>query len=225
MAAPALIIPARPLTWLITGTSSGFGLTLARYAQAGGHKVIASSRNPSKSPELVSEIESKGGKWITLDVTDPNSTKVINDLEASGTHVDILVNNAGFSIFCPVETTTEKEVRDQMEAMYFGPLRLIKALTPYWRQRKFGTIANISSGASLEGAPTMGPYSGAKAGLDGWFFPVLLPSFDLANYDVSLHPCHCQRVGTLQHSRFDGHPWHFQYLYGCERRVRREAPP
>ncbi|KAJ5749142.1 Short-chain oxidoreductase [Penicillium nucicola] len=138
------------LTWLITGCSSGFGLSLTRAAQAGGHKVIATSRNPSRTPDLVTEIESKGGKW----------------LEANGHHIDVLVNNAGYCTFAPVETFEEDEVRSQMETMYFGPLRLIRAVLPHMRQRKSGIIVNMSSGASLDGMPTMGVYAGAKAGMD-----------------------------------------------------------
>lgn len=159
----------KKLTWLITGCSSGFGLSLTRLAQAGGHTVIATSRNPSKTPELVSEIESKGGKWLSLDVTDPNSEKVISDLEYWGTKIDVLVNNAGFSIFAAVETSSEEELRAQMESMYFGPLRLIRAVLPGMRKRRVGVVVNMSSGASLEGAPSMGGYAGAKAGLDSGF--------------------------------------------------------
>jgi hypothetical protein len=40
-----LTIPKKKLTWLMTGCSSGFGLSLTRFAQAGGHTVIATSRN------------------------------------------------------------------------------------------------------------------------------------------------------------------------------------
>jgi len=83
----------------------------------------------------------------------------------------VLVNNAGFSVFSPLETTTEDEIRAQMETMYFGPLRLIQAVLPFMRKRRFGVIVNISSGAALQGAPTMGPYAGAKAGLDGKLAP------------------------------------------------------
>ncbi|KAL2841008.1 putative short-chain oxidoreductase [Aspergillus pseudoustus] len=154
------------LTWLITGCSSGFGLSLTRAAQAGGHKVIATSRNPSRNPELVAEIESKGGKWIQLDLDSPHSGDVITELERDGHNIDVLVNNAGYSIYAPVETFTEAEVRAQMETMYFGPLRLIRAVLPHMRQRKSGVIVNMSSGASLDGTPTMGVYAGAKAGLD-----------------------------------------------------------
>ncbi|KAJ5953076.1 Short-chain oxidoreductase [Penicillium vulpinum] len=154
------------LTWLITGCSSGFGLSLTRAAQAGGHKVIATSRNPSRTPDLVAEIESKGGKWVQLDVDSRDSGNIITNLESCGDHIDVLVNNAGYSIHAPVETFDEDEVRSQMETMYFGPLRLIRAVLPYMRQRKSGMIVNMSSGASFDGIPTMGVYAGAKAGLD-----------------------------------------------------------
>ncbi|KAI1110150.1 NAD(P)-binding protein [Nemania sp. NC0429] len=156
----------KSLTWLITGCSSGFGLSLARIAQAGGHKVIATSRNPSKTPDLVKEVESKGGKWIQLDVNDRSSGTIIDNLEKAGEHIDVLINNAGFCIYAPIETITEDEIRDQMETMYFGPLRLIRAVLPYQRKRKSGVIANFSSGAALEGQGSMGAYAGAKGGLD-----------------------------------------------------------
>lgn len=89
-------MPKKQLTWLITGSSSGFGLSLTRIAQAGGHKVIATSRNPSRTPELVAEVEGNGGKWLQLDVDSPNSTEIIKDLEQSGLEIDVMVNNAGF---------------------------------------------------------------------------------------------------------------------------------
>ena len=160
-------MPKKQLTWLITGCSSGFGLSLTRIVQSGGHKVIATSRNPNRTPELVAEIESKGGKWVQLDVDNPTSAQTIEDLEKSGQQIDVLVNNAGFSIFTPVELATEDEIRAQMETMYFGPLRLIRAVLPHMRERRFGVIANFSSGAALDGNDTMGTYAGAKAGLDG----------------------------------------------------------
>ncbi|KAJ3579269.1 hypothetical protein NPX13_g1297 [Xylaria arbuscula] len=156
----------KKLTWLITGCSSGFGLSLVRIAQAGGQKVIATSRNPSRTPDLVREVESKGGRWLQLDVDDLSSGSFIDKLEKAGEQIDVLINNAGFSIFAPIETVTEHELRAQMETIYFGPLRLIRAVLPYQRQRKFGIIANFSSGAALEAQGSMGAYAGAKGGLD-----------------------------------------------------------
>lgn len=162
----AFTTPKRQLTWLITGCSSGFGLSLTRIAQAAGHKVIASSRKPARTPELVAEVECRGGKWIQLDVDDPNSGQMIEEIEKSGQEIDVLVNNAGYSIYAPVETATEDETRALMESIYFGPLRLIRTVLPHMRKRRFGVIVNMSSGAALEGRDSMGPYAGAKAGLD-----------------------------------------------------------
>lgn len=163
--------PKKKLTWLITGCSSGFGLSLARIAQAAGHTVIATSRNPSRTPELVSEIESAvtGSRWLSLDVDSPESAQTIEDLEATGQQIDVLVNNAGFSLLAPAETFAEDELRAHMETMYFGPLRLIRGVLPHMRARRFGVIVNISTGAALEGRESMGAYAGAKAALDGWF--------------------------------------------------------
>lgn len=165
---------SKRLTWLITGCSSGFGLSLTRAAQAGGHRVIATSRNPSRTPDLVAEIEGKGGKWVQLDVDSPQSGDVVTELEKGGDHIDVLVNNAGYSIYAPIETFTEEEIRTQMETMYFSPLRLIRAVLPHMRQRRSGMVINMSSGASLDGIPTMGVYAGAKAGLDGILYLVSL---------------------------------------------------
>ncbi|OBT64783.1 hypothetical protein VE03_06478 [Pseudogymnoascus sp. 23342-1-I1] len=159
-------MPNRQLTWLITGCSSGFGLALTNMVQSHGHKVIATSRNPSRTPELVAEVERKGGKWLKLDAEDPNCADVIKDLESSGQQIDVLVNNAGSSIHACVEQFTEEEVRRQMESMYFGPARLIREAVAHMRIRRFGIVVNMSSGAGLEGRETMGAYAPAKAALD-----------------------------------------------------------
>jgi NADP-dependent 3-hydroxy acid dehydrogenase YdfG len=88
-----------PLTFLITGCSSGLGLTLSRTALANGHNLIATSRNPSRTPNIVTKIEGAGGRWLELDVDDRvASTSFVDKLEKQGTQIDILVNNAGSSI-------------------------------------------------------------------------------------------------------------------------------
>ena len=129
--------------------------------------MIATSRNLSHTPELVVEVKGKGGKWLQLDVDNPNSAQVIEDLEKSGQEIDVPVNNTGFFIHAPIETFAEDEIRAQIESMYLGPLRLIQAVLPHMRKRRFGIIVNMSSGAALEARDSMGAYAGAKAGLDG----------------------------------------------------------
>ncbi|KAK4160471.1 hypothetical protein QBC43DRAFT_325320 [Cladorrhinum sp. PSN259] len=166
------------LTFLVTGCSSGLGLLLSRRILSQGHNLVATSRNPSKTPALVSEIESfQGGgrgRWFPLDVTDPTAgPDLISTLEkeegggTTATQIDVLINNAGFSIHAPVETFTDEELREMMDTHYFGPARLIRAVLPHMRRRRKGVIVNISSGAGLQGRPSMGGYAPAKAALDG----------------------------------------------------------
>ncbi|KAK4243381.1 hypothetical protein C7999DRAFT_18257 [Corynascus novoguineensis] len=156
------ITPQRPLTWLITGFSSSFGLSLARLVQANGHNLIATSRNPARTLDLVAEVERAGGKWLALNVDDKKIGELISNLENSGQEVDVLVNNAGYSIYAPVESFTEEEIQAQTETVYFGPFRLIRSVLPYMRKRRFGIIVNMSSGADLEGRDSMGAYAAAK---------------------------------------------------------------
>ena len=166
-------MPKKKLTWLITGCSSGLGLSLTRVVQAAGHRVIATSRDPSRTPDLVAEVEGQGGRWLQLDVDDADSGRLVDDLErGGGEQIDVLVNNAGYVLHAPVETTTEDEARAVMETLYFGPLRLIRAAVPHMRRRRFGVVANFSSGAALDARESMGVYAGAKAALDGeWVLP------------------------------------------------------
>lgn len=117
-------------------------------------------------PHLVSEIESKGGKWIQLDVNAFDCDKAIEELEQHGQPVDVLINNAGYCIYNPVECFTDSEVRALMETLYFGPSRLIRTAVKNMRQRRFGIIVNMSSGAALESNPSMGAYAAGKGALD-----------------------------------------------------------
>ncbi|KAI1359058.1 hypothetical protein F5Y08DRAFT_320456 [Xylaria arbuscula] len=158
--------PKKPLTWLITGSSSGFGLALTRLTQSKGHNIIATSRNPSRTPELVNEVVSKGGRWLQLELEDLDSGAIIDALEAEGTHIDVLINTAAMGMTGPLESFTEAEARKQMDTNFFGPYRLVRAVVPYMRQRRSGMIVNFSSGAGLEAMNSLGVYGASKAALD-----------------------------------------------------------
>jgi NAD(P)-dependent dehydrogenase (short-subunit alcohol dehydrogenase family) len=96
---------SKPLVWLITGCSSGFGLSLSLIALKAGHSVIATSRNPSKNPDLVKQVESLGGIWLPLDVT--GSPAELQKAVDAGRHrfgeIDVLDNNAAIGVLGPLE--------------------------------------------------------------------------------------------------------------------------
>ena len=64
--------------WFISRCSSGFGAGLAYLALNAGHKVITTLRNPSKTSDLVQEVESKGGNWLQLDVCGPELPQALD---------------------------------------------------------------------------------------------------------------------------------------------------
>jgi NAD(P)-dependent dehydrogenase (short-subunit alcohol dehydrogenase family) len=84
-----------PKTWLITGASQGLGLQISLAALNAGHKVIAGARNLEKAQQEHPELEKAGGKWLKLDVSLPDTQKVVEKaLEEAGS-IDVVVNNAG----------------------------------------------------------------------------------------------------------------------------------
>jgi NAD(P)-dependent dehydrogenase (short-subunit alcohol dehydrogenase family) len=157
-------------TFFITGVSSGLGWHIASHALAHGATVIGTVRDVSKAAAALSQLSSESSKFhaVTLDVTDKGRIPhVINDAIKHHGPIDVLINNAGYSVLGPVEEISDEEVRHQMETCYFGPLALIRAILPHFRERKSGTIVNISSVAGLNALPGCGVYSASKFALEG----------------------------------------------------------
>ncbi|KAH8885952.1 putative short chain oxidoreductase/dehydrogenase [Thozetella sp. PMI_491] len=153
--------------WLITGCSSGFGLELARAVLARGHQVIASSRTPAKTPELVEEVKSKGGSWISLDVTADDVKAKIAEATAIHGRIDVLVNNAGTGINAGFEDLSDADFQALFSTNVLGTIKATQAVLPYMRARRAGTIINISSTSGLRGLASMSAYAASKFALEG----------------------------------------------------------
>ncbi|KAN0122790.1 NAD(P)-binding protein [Hyaloscypha variabilis] len=159
----------KPLVWLITGCSAGFGKSLALLVLKAGHHVIATSRTPSNSPSLVKKVEELGGIWLPLDLTSSkeNMQKIVEEGAKKWGRIDVLVNNAGIGMLGALEDFSEEEAKLIMETNFFGPLKLIQTVLPQMRARRSGTIVNISSGAGVDPSPAMGMYGASKWALEG----------------------------------------------------------
>lgn len=160
-----------PPTWLITGCSSGFGWSLVQRALKVGHSVIATSRNPSKTPDLVEQVEAAAnGRWMTLDVNAPDIQSKINEAENVFGGIDVLVNNAGTAQLGAFEDVSEDLARAQMETNFFAPLKITKAVLPGMRRRsqdgRSRAIVNISSGAGFLARPGLSLYAASKHALE-----------------------------------------------------------
>lgn len=158
-------------TWLITGSSSGLGAAIAETVLRSGHKVIATARNPSKAAIENPEITNLGGKWIELDVTQPDTTEIVRtQIQDLGGVIDVVVNNAGYSLLGSIEDMSEDEIQMQFSTNVYGPVRVLKGVLPFMRERKAGTIVNVGSIAGIDGLPCCAMYAGTKFALEGMFF-------------------------------------------------------
>jgi NADP-dependent 3-hydroxy acid dehydrogenase YdfG len=136
---------ASPRTWMITGSSSGFGLALARAALAAGDHVVATARHPDTLDGLIREAPDRAIA-VRLDVTDPQQiADAVSEAFARAGRIDVLVNNAGYGSVGAVEEIDIHELEALHETMFLGPVRLTQAVLPAMRERGTGTIVQISS--------------------------------------------------------------------------------
>jgi NAD(P)-dependent dehydrogenase (short-subunit alcohol dehydrogenase family) len=153
---------------LITGTSRGIGLETALAFGRAGHRVHATMRNPSQSPDLAATA-AREKLPITVSTMDVDSDQSVSDAIAAilkDGPIDVLVNNAGVEGVGPVEEFPLARFRAIMETNYFGALRCIQALVPHMRQRKSGCIVNVSSVAGRISSPPLTSYCASKWALE-----------------------------------------------------------
>jgi thioester reductase-like protein/short-subunit dehydrogenase involved in D-alanine esterification of teichoic acids len=168
--------PAGPLVGkhvIITGASSGIGRASAIAVAERGATVFALARNAEALDELIDEIRAAGGQAhaFTCDVTDSTSVEhTVKDILGRFDHVDYLVNNAGRSIRRSVINSTERlhDYERVMAVNYFGAVRMVLALLPHWRERRFGHVVNVSSAGVQARNPKYSSYLPTKAALDAF---------------------------------------------------------
>lgn len=155
-----------PRRWLITGANSGFGAALVRAALAAGDLVVAAARRPETLAE-VAEAHPDQVRVVALDVTDPGQCRTaVDQATAAFGDIDVLVNNAGYGIVGAVEETTEDELREAFEVMFFGAMRLTRLVLPRMRARRSGTIVQLTSMGGLAAFPGNSAYCAAKGALE-----------------------------------------------------------
>ncbi len=151
---------------LITGTSSGIGKATALYFAKQGWNVIATMRNPENETELTNE----PNIFVTkLDVSDVQSilTAIQQGIEKFG-KIDILVNNAGYGQIGLFEATTPEKIQAQFDTNVFGLMNVTRAILPHFRNKKSGTIINVTSTLGIIPMPMSSIYTASKFAVEGF---------------------------------------------------------
>jgi NAD(P)-dependent dehydrogenase (short-subunit alcohol dehydrogenase family) len=158
-----------PKTWLITGSSRGFGLELTKAALAGGDNVVATARRPEQLGGLVRDYGDRV-RAAALDVTDTAAARAAVQV-ATGEFgsLDVVVNNAGYASSAAIEEITDADFRAQIEANLFGVVNVTKAALPVLHGQRSGHFIQFSSiGGRVGGSPGLGAYQTAKFAVEGF---------------------------------------------------------
>jgi 3-oxoacyl-[acyl-carrier protein] reductase len=157
-------------TAIITGSALGIGKEAALLLASRRAKVIVSDINEIEGNKTVSQILNNGGKakFIKCDVTkEEEIISLIEQAKEENGRLDIMVNNAGIAnkpVFMHKVSTEEwnKLILIDLTSVFWCQKYATKAMLA---DRIGGSIVNIASIAGLGGAPSLGPYSVAKAGV------------------------------------------------------------
>lgn len=155
---------------VVTGSTQGIGLAIAKRLAKEGVRVVVTSRNIDKVNEAVNEIKKDGGEafGIKCNVTNREEVKELGKtvIEKYG-NIDILVNNAGITKDSSFKKMTDEQWDEVLDSDLKSVFIVTQELSKYMELNKYGRIINLSSVVGLSGNFGQANYSAAKAGIIG----------------------------------------------------------
>ena len=156
---------------LVTGASRGIGRAIAVGLAGCGVDIAVNYNTQEKEAQVtLQQVISRGRRAMAIqaDVSrSPDVTNMIAAVERDLGPVDILVNNAGIARHQSIEATTERDWDEILTVNLKSVFLVTQAVLPGMRQRRWGRIINISSGAAQTGGVVGLHYTAAKAGIEG----------------------------------------------------------
>jgi len=159
-------------TAVVTGSSSGIGLGIARALAGQGMNIVL---NGIESEEQVEEMRARIANEFGVDVTYDRAnlmnpagvSELMTGAEARYGRVDVLVNNAGIQFVSPIEEFPDDKWQAILNLNLSAAFYAIKAVVPGMKARGWGRIINIASAHGLVASPYKSAYVAAKHGLLG----------------------------------------------------------
>ena len=153
-------------TWFITGASTGFGRALATAVIAHGDQVAVTAREVSRVEDFVNDHPLQARAY-PLDVTQPESIRqAIVEARRDFGRLDVVVNNAGYGLIGALEECREEQMLRNIETNLTGPLRVMRAVLPVFREQRGGHFINMGAAAAISNYAGFSIYGGAKAGME-----------------------------------------------------------
>jgi len=176
-------------TAVITGSTSGIGLGIARALAATGTNIVLNGiESPDEVRDIISQIKSEHGVEVMYCNANLMKAAGVDELmsKAKSTFgaVDILVNNAGIQFVSPVEDFPDDKWEAIIALNLSAAFYTCKAVTAHMKEQKWGRIVNIASAHGLVASPYKSAYVAAKHGLIGLTKSVAL---EVAEYGVTVN--------------------------------------
>lgn len=181
---------------IVTGSTSGIGIGIAKMFAAEGAKVVICGRREERGQAVVDQIAQDGGQamYHFLDITKPETVDaLIADTVDAWGKVDVIVNNAaGMAL---KDGRVDEISLDDWDAVFASDIRstfyCTKVVLPYLQENGGGSIINIGSMASCGGDLGTTAYACAKAGVD------MLTQYTALQYGKQNIRCNCVRPGLI----------------------------
>jgi gluconate 5-dehydrogenase len=150
---------------LVTGSSQGIGLALARGLAAAGAEVVLNGRDAAKLAAAVDALTAEGFKvrHLAFDATDHNGVRAaVDGFETEVGAIDILVNNAGMQYRTPLEDFPADAFERLLQTNVASVFHVGQAVARHMIKRGAGKIVNICSVQTALARPGIAPYTATK---------------------------------------------------------------
>src|SRR5438132_13651558 len=159
-------------TALVTGSTSGIGLGIAKAFAAQGANVILNGFGDAKEIEaLRSSITAENGVQVRYDGADLSKQTEIETMIAKALAefgaIDILVNNAGIQFVAPVDEFPVDKWNAIIAINLTASFHTVRLALPQMKAKKWGRVINIASAHALVASPFKSAYVAAKHGIAG----------------------------------------------------------
>jgi NADP-dependent 3-hydroxy acid dehydrogenase YdfG len=151
---------------VVTGASSGIGVAIAKELSASGVKLVLVARRADRLADLLHKLPGEA-RIMAADIADADTPRRLLDCANDWFGgVDIIVNNAGLLSMGPVERADLDALSYMIRVNFEAVVRMCYSFAPVFKEKRSGSIINVSSVAAFGARPTMGVYAGLKAAVE-----------------------------------------------------------
>jgi len=183
---------------IITGAAGGIGASAAKIFAKEGARILITDIQEEKLKAITDEITKNGGvaTYMIQDVSSESGWKSVVDrtIELYG-NIDILVNNAGVSgnIVSTFEERTVEEFHRIISINLLSQFLGVKAVIPYMKEKRQGSIVNVSSIGGIIGSANATAYTASKGGIRSYSKGA---AAELAPFNIRVNSVHPGYIAT-----------------------------